>query len=135
MYQRLRPYLSGMKVWTTLIGILFALNGFGQGKLTAEFTAKGCCGMCEDRIVAALDVPGVRMAAWDRSEEKATVVYKPNKIAAERLEQLVAEVGHDTDRFTADDEAYAGLADCCKYRTGCQGCSEDEGHDHDHEDE
>lgn len=125
-----------MKVWTTLIGILFALNGFGQGKLTAEFTAKGCCPMCEDRIVAALDVPGVRAVDWDQFKEKAVVVYKTKKISEERIQQLVADAGHDTDLFTATDEAYNGLAACCLYRTGCQGCSEHEKHsDHDHDED
>lgn len=107
---------------------------WAQGSLKCEFTVKGCCPMCEDRIVAALDVPGVRAAEWDQFEEKAMVVYKPKKISEERIQQLVADAGHDTDLFTATDEAYNGLAACCLYRTGCQGCSDREKHsDHDHD--
>lgn len=88
--------------------------------------------MCEDRIVAALDVPGVRAVEWDQLEEKALVVYKPKKISEERIQQLVADAGHDTDLYSAKDEVYNGLADCCLYRTGCQGCSDREKHcDHD----
>ena len=103
-----------------------------QGKLTAEFTAKGCCGMCEERIVSALDVPGVRLATWERSTEKVTVVFKPKKVSQDELEQLVAAVGHDTERYVAEDAAYEGIAQCCKYRTGCKGCAEHEDHDADH---
>ena len=106
---------------------------WAQGSLKCEFTVKGCCPMCEDRIVEALDVPGVRAVEWDQFKEKAMVVYKPKKISEERIQQLVADAGHDTELFTATDEAYNGLAACCLYRTGCQGCSDREKHsDHDH---
>jgi len=92
--------------------------------------------MCEDRIVAALDVPGVRAVEWDQFKEKAMVVYKPKKISEERIQQLVADAGHDTDLYTATDEVYNGLADCCLYRSGCQGCSDREKQsDHDHDDD
>ena len=105
---------------------------WAQGSLKCEFTAKGCCPMCEDRIVAALDVPGVRAVEWDQFEEKAVVVYKPKKISEERIQQLVADAGHDTDLYTATDDAYNGLEACCLYRTGCQGCSDRKKHsDHD----
>ena len=98
--------------------------------------------MCEDRIVAALDVPGVRSVEWDQFKEKAMVVYKPKKISEDRIQQLVADAGHDTDLYTATDEVYNGLAACCLYRSGCQGCSDrekhsdhDHDHDHDHDDD
>ena len=70
-----------------------------------------------------LDAPGVRAVEWDQFEEKAVVVYKPKKISEERIQQLVADAGHDTDLYTATDEAYNGLEACCLYRTGC-GCSD-----------
>ena len=121
--------------------IILGLMGFsgvalGQGSLKTEFTAKGCCPMCEDRIIGALDVSGVRAAEWDQFKERAFVVYKPKKISEERIQQLVAESGHDTDRFTASDEAYGALEACCLYREGCLGCSEHQKshEDHDHED-
>ena len=108
-------------------------QSFAQGAAQTEFTAKGCCLMCEDRIVGAMDVPGVRAVEWDQTTEKATVVYRVKKISEERLQQLVADAGHDTDLFVASDEVYSGLADCCLYRSGCQGCSDkthsDEGED------
>ena len=107
-----------------------------QGKATVEFKAAGCCGMCADRIEDALDVNGVRMAEWDRNEKAVFVVYKPKKISAEAIEQLVADCGHDTEHITAKDEVYEALAECCQYRDGCPGCSEVHGgHDHDHDHE
>lgn len=114
---------------------VFFLSGFhlwAQGSVKCEFVAKGCCPMCEERIVEALDVPGVRAVEWDQFEERATVVYKPKKISEEHIQELVAQAGHDTELFTASDEVYNGLAACCLYRTGCQGCSDRKKHsDHD----
>lgn len=111
-----------------LFTLLCSVQVQAQGSVKFEFTAKGCCPMCEDRIVAALDVPGVRAAEWDQFEEKAMVVYKPKKISEDRIQQLVADAGHDTDLYSATDEVYNGLADCCLYRTGCQGCSDRKKH-------
>ena len=127
------PYFAVMRVFLFLLTLLCSVQVQAQWSVKVEFTAKGCCPMCEDRIVAALDVPGVRAAEWDQFEEKAMVVYKPKKISEEQIQQLVADAGHDTELFTANDEAYNGLAACCLYRTGCQGCSERNKHsDHDH---
>ena len=121
-----------MRLLLSLCLVVMSCVTWGQGSLKCEFTAKGCCPMCEDRIVAALDVPGVRAVEWDQFEEKAVVVYKPKKISEERIQQLVADAGHDTDLYTATDEAYNGLEACCLYRTGCQGCSDRKKHsDHD----
>ena len=120
-----------MRVFIFLFALLCSVQVKAQGSVKCEFTAKGCCPMCEDRIVAALDVPGVRAAEWDQFEEKALVVYKPKKISEERIQQLVADAGHDTDLFTATDEAYNGLEACCLYRTGCQGCLDRKKHSDD----
>ena len=60
---------------------------------------------------------------------------KPKKISEDRIQQLVADAGHDTDLYTATDEAYDGLEACCLYRTGCQGCSDREKHSDNDEDE
>ena len=117
-----------MRVLLSLCLVVVSTVTWAQGSLKCEFTAKGCCPMCEDRIVGALDVPGVRAVEWDQFKEKAMVVYKPKKISEERIQQLVADAGHDTDLYTATDEAYNGLAECCLYRSGCQGCSDREKH-------
>lgn len=125
-----------MRILLVLFTLLCSVQVQAQGSVKFEFTAKGCCPMCEDRIVAALDVPGVRAAEWDQFEEKAMVVYKPKKISEEQIQQLVADAGHDTELYTATDEAYNGLEACCLYRTGCQGCSDRKKHsDDDHDDD
>ena len=77
-----------MRVFLLLLTLLCSVQVRAQGSVKFEFTAKGCCPMCEDRIVAALDVPGVRAAEWDQFDEKAMVVYKPKKISEEQIQQL-----------------------------------------------
>ena len=124
-----------MRLTILLLALIWTGHVGAQKAMELVFSAKGCCPMCEDRIVGALDVPGVRAAEWDQFEEKATVVYKPKKISPERIKQLVAEAGHDTEHFTASDAAYAELPACCLYRDGCQGCSHGKDHDHDSEED
>ena len=116
-----------MKWTVVLVFLLSGFQAFSQGKATVEFKADGCCGMCADRIEEALDVSGVRMAKWDREEKVVFVAYKPKKISIEALEKLVADAGHDTENFVANDAAYGALVGCCQYRDGCPGCSGSQG--------
>jgi copper chaperone CopZ len=124
-----------MKHLTLLVVCLvFALAGEAQKKVQIEFGVSGVCGMCEERIEQALDIPGVIMANWDIETKRLTVAYKTKKLSEEQIHQLVADAGHDTDKIKAKDEVYANIHGCCKYRDGasCSG-SEDRDHDHDHD--
>ena len=85
--------------------------------------------MCETRIEKALDVPGVIMAEWDVETKKAKVAYKTKVISEEQIHQLIANVGHDTDKIKATDEVYANIHGCCKYREGGGSCSGGDDHD------
>ncbi len=82
----------------------------------AEFTVLGNCGMCKDRIErAAYSVRGVRSAEWNEEAQKIAVRYRPNRTDQEEIERAIAEVGHDTENFLADDETYENLHHCCIY--------------------
>ena len=72
--------------------------------------------MCEDRIEAAFDQKGIVAADYDLEQKKMHVVYKTKKWDEERLHKLATGVGHDTDKYKADDELYANIHGCCKYR-------------------
>lgn len=85
-------------------------------KAEAKIQVSGNCGMCEKRINAALDVPGVIFSSWDRVSKTATVAYKPRKISEQKLHELIASVGHDTDKVKADTAVYKKLPGCCLYR-------------------
>ena len=114
-----------MKYIATLIGIALTTSVFAQKKAQIEFEVRGVCGMCETRIEKALDAPGIIMAQWDAETQKATVAYKTKVITEDEIHQLVANVGHDTEKKKATDEAYANLHGCCKYRgEGGESCSD-----------
>lgn len=82
----------------------------------AKVKVYGNCGMCKKRIEKAVSINPVKFAKWDKSTKVLTVAYLPAKITLDSLEQRVAAVGHDTDRFKAPDSVYASLPGCCLYR-------------------
>jgi len=119
-----------MRYVLILMALGLSTPSFAQKKAQIEFQVSGVCGMCEARIEKALDVPGVIMAEWDVETKKATVAYKTKVLSEEQIHQLIANVGHDTDKKKATDEAYANLHGCCKYRgESGESCSDKESKD------
>ena len=119
-----------------LLLFIFLATGFiatAQKKAEIAFQVSGVCGMCEDRIERALDVPGIITADWDVESKKLTIAYKTKKISEKAIHQLVADAGHDTDQIKATDEEYANLHGCCKYRDGAS-CSGDGDQNHEEHD-
>lgn len=110
-----------MKTMMLIITFVFIqLAGFAQSENsvkaeTVEFKIYGNCGMCKTRIEKALKVDGVESATWDKNSKMAKVVFNSDKISVDKLHQLVAEVGHDTEMIKAKDETYNKLHGCCKY--------------------
>lgn len=86
-----------------------------SGHITEKFKVYGNCNMCKERIEKALKVKGVRFAVWDKETKIVTVKFNPKVISLDKLHQLVANVGHDTDKVKADDEVYNSLHTCCLY--------------------
>jgi copper chaperone CopZ len=82
---------------------------------TVEFQVYGNCGMCKSRIEKALKIEGIESAKWDAKKNMITVAFQPGKIEEEKLHQLIADVGHDTEKVIAKDEAYNKLHGCCRY--------------------
>jgi len=115
-----------------LMALALSSLSYAQKKVEIEFQVSGVCGMCETRIEKALDVPGVIMAEWDVETKKAKVAYKTKVISEEQIHQLIANVGHDTEKIKATDEAYANVHGCCKYREGGGSCT---GGDHENHDD
>lgn len=87
-------------------------------EVTATIKVSGVCGMCKKRIEEAVYVAGVKSATWDSKTQLLTISYKTKKISEAKIHELVAGVGHDTDKVKAKDEVYKDLPDCCLYRDG-----------------
>src|SRR5687767_3400381 len=86
-----------------IIAIFFiTLTSFAQTKskkvVTADIKVYGNCGMCKGRIEAALDRKGIKQAKWDPTTKNLNVVYVPSKITEQQICDIVASVGHDTDK-------------------------------------
>lgn len=99
-----------------------ALNG--QGKVskfkTSEFLVYGVCGDCKERIEGAVDIVGVKSANWDKESGMITIIYHSKKISEDNLHDLIAAVGHRTEKVEANKKAYESLPDCCKYDDGIE---------------
>jgi len=83
-----------------------------------KFMVHGNCGQCQDRIETAAKVRGVVEAFWDANTQELTLRYLPSRTNPEKIQKLIAGVGHDTQLFKADDGVYAALPECCLYRKG-----------------
>jgi periplasmic mercuric ion binding protein len=100
--------------------LLFALTSvlsFAQSKtVSAKIKVFGNCGMCKQRIETALDVKGIKTAIWDSKTKMLDVVYNRSKITEQKIHEIVASVGHDTELVKAKDNVYSDLPFCCLYR-------------------
>jgi copper chaperone CopZ len=76
----------------------------------------GNCGMCKERIEKAAKLDGVTSAEWNKDSKMLTLVYNPSKVKSDDVLKKIAAVGHDSDKFKADDKVYNALHSCCKYR-------------------
>jgi mercuric ion binding protein len=83
---------------------------------TATFKVYGKCGMCKKRIEgAARKLEGVESANWDVDSKILTVKYDRASLKEMDVHEAIANVGHDTEKVKATDEAYDKLMGCCKY--------------------
>ena len=82
----------------------------------AEVKVSGNCSSCKNRIEKALKIKEVKSARWDKQTKILTVAYLSPAISLDSLEQRMAAVGHDTEKYKAADSVYTELPSCCQYR-------------------
>lgn len=102
----------------TSITLLIMILGQAQDKnKSISFEVKGNCGMCQNRIEkAAIKLKGVKFASWSAETKQFEAIIDERKITIPNIQKRIAEVGHDSNGFTAPDSVYNNLPDCCKYR-------------------
>lgn len=106
-----------MKPFKTLIiatSILFSLSASAQTDSTT-FKVSGNCGMCKKRIETSVTGPSVTSANWNEKSKTMTVEFDSTKTNADLLQQKVAAVGHDTEKYAAEKAVYNKLPGCCLY--------------------
>lgn len=87
------------------------------GKDTS-FYVRGNCGMCKERIEKSLTKKdGIIKSYWDVKTKNLTVTYDSTKIDEGKIQQIVANVGHETKMVISPQAVYDALPECCK-KTG-----------------
>lgn len=98
------------------LSFISSLAFSGNTVTEAEFTVFGNCNMCKTRIEKAMKISEVKFAKWDKKSKQLKIAFLSEKISLDSLQQRLAIVGHDTEKFKAADSTYAGLPGCCLYR-------------------
>jgi outer membrane receptor for ferrienterochelin and colicin/copper chaperone CopZ len=80
------------------------------------FKVFGNCEMCKNRIEKAAKGKGVFSVAWDVDTKILSLDYDPSGTSPEKVQQRIADAGHDTQLKKAKDFVYNELPDCCHYR-------------------
>lgn len=121
--------MKTMKSFMLAFALLFTASAFAQAK-TESFKVYGNCGMCKKRIEKAVQVEGVTKAEWSAKAKMLTVTYDQATITNDDLQKKIAAVGHDTEKFSADDKVYEKLPGCCLYDRKKEGNNANAGHNH-----
>lgn len=106
--------MKRIKVLLTAVLGVFAMTAFAQSK-TESFKVYGNCGMCKKRIDKAATLEGVTKADWNKDTKMMSVTYDAGKVNMDAIQKKVAEIGHDTEKYTAEDKVYEKLPGCCLY--------------------
>lgn len=112
-----------MKTRYFILSVLFAIASINlsqaqtSSKSVVKDTVKvwGECGMCKKTIEKAAIEAGATSASWNTETKILQLSYKNGKTDLVKIQQAVAASGYDTKDFTADNEAYDKLHECCKY--------------------
>lgn len=106
-----------MKPFKMLMMVVFAIVSVSLNAQTKTDTIKvyGECGMCKNRIQKTLKIDGITNAAWNTETKMLVVEHDASKITNDDIQKKVAAVGHDTEKYSADDKVYEKLPGCCHY--------------------
>jgi len=99
-----------------LIALLLPLSVFA-GEQTLTMHVFGNCGTCKKNIVkAALSVPGVEEATWNKKTKIFEATFDDTKASKDLITDAILKAGYDVEDKKAKDSDYDKLADCCRYR-------------------
>jgi copper chaperone CopZ len=99
----------------------FVLLAQNKNTEKVSFEVTGNCEICKKRIEkSALTVKGVKAANWDIPSNLISIVYNPNRVTLLKIQNTIAQIGHDTPLAKAPDEIYNKLPLCCIYKRTIQ---------------
>ena len=86
--------------------------------MSAKIKVSGNCDMCKSRIEGvANESKNVEGSEWDSETKMLAIYYKDVLPDITAIQKSLAAVGHDNDKFTAEDATYNKLPKCCLYRS------------------
>ncbi len=112
---------SNIRIFALLYAILVTLFNTNATATslhyeTTSFKVSGNCVMCKKRIESALkENPAIKSVDWNVKTKMVKVEYNPHSISLDKIHQLIADAGHDTDKVKASQSVYNKLPDCCQY--------------------
>lgn len=105
-----------LTLWLATVFCLLSAHSYADEPTTkTSFKVSGNCEMCKKRIEKAASVKGVKSAVWNQDNGIMTVTFTPSLISLSQIQQRIADAGHDTEKFPANETAYNKLHKCCKY--------------------
>ncbi len=108
-------FMRSISLIPIVILAITANNLFAQGEKTDTIKVYGNCSMCKNRIENTVKAD-VSYASWSPETKLLIVRYDPTKISNDSIQKSIAAVGHDTDKYLADDKVYSKLPGCCLYQ-------------------
>jgi Cu(I)/Ag(I) efflux system membrane fusion protein len=83
----------------------------------AMLKVSGACDMCKERIENTVKgIDGVSSAEWNSETQQLHLNFDAKKTSVDAIAKAIAKVGHDTEKYKADDKTYNALPECCRYR-------------------
>lgn len=106
-----------MKIYKFLIiEVIVLISNVLYAQQVDSIYAKGNCEHCKERIEGTLSkINGVKKVDWQSDINKVICEYDPNLTSNDILQKAIANAGHDTKKYRADDKVYKSLPACCKY--------------------
>lgn len=102
-------------IWCAILFFPLCLSAQKGHLKTASFPVSGNCAICKQRIEKAAKSASAQSADWNSNTRSLTVTFDTTKTSQEHIQKKIAEAGHDNGAYTATDEAYQALPDCCHY--------------------
>jgi periplasmic mercuric ion binding protein len=105
-----------MKIKLFLLAFMALIASSAYGQVVSDtIKVYGNCGMCKKRIEKAVKLNGVSYANWNSETKQMVVLYDENFVSEDMIEHAIVAVGHDTEKYKADDDVYEKLPGCCHY--------------------
>lgn len=82
---------------------------------TEKVKVYGNCEMCKKVIEKAAEKRGVSKAQWNVETKVLTITFDSKKTNSSAVLKKIANAGYDSEIFTAPDNVYNNLHECCQY--------------------